>query len=64
MKKNLSRIVRPSEVLADYPERMLSTFDRRIKSPLSWVIINNLPVGFDRQELHPLSPQPADIAKK
>lgn len=51
MEKKLSRIVGIQELMSDYPDSILSTFDRRAKTHLAWVLINNSPMGFDRKEL-------------
>lgn len=62
MEKKLSRIVGFSELMTNYPDSLLSTFDRRAKSQLSWILINNSPVGFDRKELdQKIKPSPSSL---
>ena len=51
MKKNRSRIVNTVEILRDYPNVTRTLFDDRPRSGLSWIVIDNQPVGFDRREL-------------
>jgi hypothetical protein len=51
MEKKLSRIINPSQAMSEYPEIMLTTFDHRLLPHLSLVVIDGLPVGFDRREL-------------
>ncbi len=51
MKKNRSRIVNTVEILRDYPDATRTRFDDRPRSGLSWIVIDNQPVGLDRREL-------------
>ncbi len=51
MEKKVSRIISPSQAMAEYPEIMLTTFDHRLLPHLSLVVINGLPRGLDRREL-------------
>lgn len=51
MEKKLSRIISPSQTMSEYPEMMLTTFDHRLLPHLSLVVMDGLPVGFDRKEL-------------
>ncbi|MBS0350988.1 MAG: hypothetical protein JSR33_07375 [Proteobacteria bacterium] len=51
MEKKLSRIISPSQAMSEYPEIMLTIFDHRVLPHLSLVVIDGLPIGFDRREL-------------
>jgi hypothetical protein len=51
MKKNRSRIVNTVEILRDYPNVTRTFFDDRPRPGLSWIVIDNQPVGLDRREL-------------
>ena len=49
MEKKVSRIISPSEAMAEYPEIMLTTFDHRLLPHLSLVVINGWPRGYGSQ---------------
>jgi hypothetical protein len=51
MEKKLSRIIAPSQAMSEYPEMMLTTFDQRLPSNLSLVVIDGFLIGLDRKEL-------------
>lgn len=51
MEKKISRIVNPSQAMAEYPEMMLTTFDQRLLPHLSLVVIQGIMMGLDRREI-------------